>query len=460
MTDTGEEAAGHLERAWDALLFFRPEMVEASAAAVGAAPRSPLAQSLAAYLGLLGTEEKEAAEARERFDRFRSGFDRTAATPRERAHVDAASAWLAGDIHHAGRVLGELTVAHPRDVMALAVGHQIDFFTGDAVRLRDRVGGALSAWDPTDPRRGPLTGMYAFGLEESGHYDRAEDVGLAAVEANPHDVWAIHAVVHTYEMRGRFADGIAFLDARTKAWASGNFMSVHNWWHYAVFALEAGDTERALEIHDTALHTPESQGYALELVDASALLWRLLLAGDRRTARWNALADAWAARRDGPFYAFNDVHAVMAYLGAERLADAEALVRDRKAWLATPHPGVANHAMTDEIGVPVCRALIAYATGRYDQAVELLMPLRYRLHTYGGSHAQRDAVQKTLIEAALRGGRDDLARTLVSERLGLRPNSPYNWATRARLAERSGHAAEATMARERARELTSGARAR
>lgn len=459
MTDTGEEAAGHLERAWDALLFFRPAMVEASAAAVGAAPRSPLAQSLAAYLGLLGTEEKEAAEARAKFDRFRSAFDRTAATPRERAHVDAASAWLAGDIHQAGRVLGELTVAYPRDVMALAVGHQIDFFTGDAVRLRDRVGGALSAWDPADPHYGPLTGMYAFGLEESGHYDRSEEVGLAAVAANPHDVWGIHAVVHTYEMQGRFAEGIAFLDARTKAWSSGNFMTVHNWWHYALYAIEAGDTARALEIYDAALHTPESPGYALELLDASSLLWRLLLAGDEQKDRWDALADAWAARRDGPFYAFNDVHALMAYLGAGRLADAEALVRDRKAWLATPHPGVANHAMTDEIGVPVCRALIAYAMGRYDQAVDLLLPLRHRLNTYGGSHAQRDAVQKTLVEAAVRGGRDNLARTLVSERLGLRPSSPYNWATRARLAERLGHAAEAATARRRERELLEGGRA-
>ncbi|HSA53700.1 MAG TPA: tetratricopeptide repeat protein [Yinghuangia sp.] len=459
MTDTGEEAAGHLERALEALLFFRPEMVEASASAVAAAPRSPLAQAFAAYLGLLGTEEKEAAAARERFERFRAQFDRSGATPRERAHIDAASAWLAGDIHEAGRVLGELAVAYPRDVMALAVGHQVDFFTGDAVRLRDRVGGALSAWDPEDPHHGPLTGMYAFGLEESGLYDRSEAVGRAAVEANPHDVWGIHAVVHTFEMQGRFAEGIAYLDARTSAWSSGNFLTVHNWWHYALYAIEAGDTDRALEIYDAALHTPESQGYALELLDASARLWRLLLAGDDQSARWSRLADAWAARHDGPFYAFNDVHALMAYLGAGRLADAEALVRDRKAWLNTPHPGVANHAMTHEIGVPVCRALIAFTQGHYDQTVDLLLPLRNRLNTYGGSHAQRDAVQKTLIEAALRGGRDDLARTLLSERLGVRPSSPYNWLTQARLAERLGRAAEAAAARRRAEELRGGARA-
>ncbi|MCF2527377.1 tetratricopeptide repeat protein [Yinghuangia soli] len=453
LTDTGAEAAALLEQGLDDMLFLRPAVAEAAAGAVEAAPGSPSAQVFAAYLGLLGTEEKDAAQTLEWFGRFRAGLDRAAATPRELAHVDAVSAWLEGDIHKAGRLLGEVSVAYPRDLLALAVGHQIDFFTGNAVQLRDRVGGVLSAWDDADPHYGLLLGMFAFGLEEAGHYDRSEQVGLAAVEANPRDVWGIHAVVHTYEMQGRFAEGIAYLDARTDDWSSGNYLNVHNWWHYALYALESGNTAQALEIYDASIHTPESEGLAMELLDASALLWRLLLAGEDESERWARLADAWAARRDGPYYAFNDVHALMAYLGAGRIADAEALVKERQVWLAAPHPGVANHAMTEEIGVPVGRALIAYAQGRYDQTVDLLLPLRHRLNTYGGSHAQRDAVQKTLVEAALRAGRDDVARTLLSERIGVRPSSPYNWLAQARLADRLGRAAEAAAARRRAGEL-------
>lgn len=458
LTSTGEEAAAHLEQAVDSLLFFRPAVAPAVRDALAAAPGSPMAHAFSAYLSVMATEERDAADARDRFARFRADFDRAAAEPRERVHVDAASAWLDGDIHQAGRLLGDLVVAHPRDTLAVFVGHQVDFLTGDAVRLRDRVGGVMSAWDPADPHFGPLLGMYAFGLEEAGHYDRSMEVGVSAVERNAEDVWAVHAVVHTYEMQGRFGEGTAFLDARTDAWSAGNFLSVHNWWHYALFALEAGDTERALAIYDASIHTAESEGLAMELLDASALLWRLLLARDEQPDRWAALADAWAARHDGPFYAFNDVHAVMAYLGAGRVAEAEQLVRDRVLWLATPHPGVANHTMTEEIGAPVGHALIAFAKGRYDQTVDLLMPIRSRLNTFGGSHAQRDAVQKTLVEAALRAGRDDLARMLVSERLGVRPDSPYNWFTRARLADRMGRAAEAAAARGRAEELIAASR--
>ncbi|MFD4628887.1 tetratricopeptide repeat protein [Streptomyces sp. NPDC058284] len=450
MSRTGADAVAAYEQALDHLLFFRPEVADASRQVLAAAPRSVMGNVLAAHLGLLGTEEKDAADAREAFERFDEHVHRGEMTPRERMHVAAATAWLRGDIHRAGRVLGEITVEYPHDVLALAVGHQIDFFTGDAPRLRDRVGGALSAWDEADPHYGPVLGMYAFGLEEAGHYEQARESGLAAVERRPRDVWAIHAVVHTYEMQGRFADGIRYLDARAGDWAAGNYLNVHNWWHYCLYALEAGDIPRVLEIYDSALHHARSTGAAMELLDAAALLWRLHLAGEDAGDRRQRLADAWADRHDGAYYAFNDVHAVMAYVGADRTADAARLVREREAYVARGGAGLANHAMTAEVGLPVCRALIAYGAHDYDGAVDLLLPVRHRLHTYGGSHAQRDAVHKTLLEAALRGSRRNLARTLLSERISLRPVCPYNWLARARLAEEAGQAALAATARARA----------
>lgn len=448
----GDEAARHYERALDALLFFRPEMVTESAALLRAAPRSAMARVFGAYLALMGTEEKDVAGARATFGDA-AAPDRTAGLPpRERMHVAAAAAWLDGDVHRAGSVLAELSAAHPGDALALAVGHQIDFLTGDARSLRDRVGGALSAWDRDDPHYGPLLGMFAFGLEECGHYGRSEEVGREAVERNPKDVWAIHSVVHNHEMQGRFADGIRFLDARTGDWATGNFLQVHNWWHYALYALESDDTARVLRVYDESVRHAESQPLAMQLLDASSLLWRLLLAGTGTGGRWAELAGAWAGRDDGAHYAFNDVHAVMAYVGAGRFGDAERLVADRRAWLRSARPEVGNRAMTEEIGLPVCGALIAYGRGRYEEAVGLLLPIRHRLHRFGGSHAQRDAVERTLVEAALRAGLKDLARRLLSERVNVRPVCPYNWRAGARLAELSGDAEAAKRANARAAE--------
>ncbi|MGW6054906.1 tetratricopeptide repeat protein [Streptomyces sp. NPDC055189] len=452
LSGTGDEAARHYERALDALLFFRGEVADEAQAMVAASPDSAMAHVFGAYLGLLGTEEKEAAEARRSFGAFRGAVDLAGLSPREKMHAAAAEAWLDGDMLRAGEILGEVSTAFPRDALALAVGHQIDFFTGDARRLRDRIGGALSAWDSDDPHYGPLLGMYAFGLEEAGHYGHAEEIGLRAVERHPRDVWGIHAVVHTYEMRGLFGEGIRYLDARTEDWAEGNYLSVHNAWHYALYALEAGSVERVLGVYDSTLHNEASQPVAMELLDASALLWRLLLADIEVEPRWAALAEAWAGREDGAYYAFNDVHAVMAYAGAGRLSDAERLVKDREQWLDRTDPVVSNHAMTREIGIPVCRALIAYRQRQYARVVELLAPIRYDLNSFGGSHAQRDAVQRTLVEAAIRSGRHDLARTLLSERINLRPICPYNWRARARLADRLGDTSEAGTATARAEE--------
>ncbi|WP_329286114.1 tetratricopeptide repeat protein [Streptomyces sp. NBC_00691] len=453
-----QETAAHLDRAVEALLHFSPEVERAVGDALGSAPTSPVAQSFAAYLGALGTEPADALAARRRFDRYAAGVDVSALPVRERLHVAAAGTLLAGDLVGAAGLLEELSLACPRDALALAVGHQLDFFTGDAVRLRDRIGGALSAWDPAEPHRGLVLGMYAFGLEESGHYRLAEEAGLAAVERNPRDVWAIHAVVHTYEMQGRVSDGIGYLDARREDWARDNYLDVHNWWHYALYALEAGDTGTALTVYDASLHNDASAGLAMELLDAAALLWRIRLAGGETGSRYGVLADAWAARADPPFYAFNDVHAVMSFVGAGRLGEAARLVADRRRWLAEGGPDtVTNRRMTADIGLPVCEALVAHGEGEHATVVELLWPLRRRLHEFGGSHAQRDALQKTLLDSALRSGRHDRARVLISERIGLRPDSSYNWAARARLADALGDAGLAVVARGHERDAAAAA---
>ena len=61
--------------------------------------------------------------------------------------------------------------------------------------------------------------------------------------------------------------------------------------------------------------------------------------------------------------------------------------------------------MTSAVGLPVCRSLAHFGAGRYEQALAELLPVRTRVHEFGGSHAQRDAVERTLLEAAIRAGR-------------------------------------------------------
>ncbi len=356
--------------------------------------------------------------------------DAMAATPmgpREQAHLDAIRAWARGDWHGASRILDDLLERWPADVLALWAGHAIDFFVGDATNLRDRPGRSLGAIDPDHPHAALVRGMQSFGLEESGHYEAAEDAGLATVAVNPDDVWAIHAVTHTYEMRGRVATGVEFLTAREADWGSGNLFTVHNWWHLALFRLELGDPAAALAIYDREVHQQGAETAVLGLIDASAMLWRLYLDGVDAGHRFAVLADAWAAADDDRrWYAFNDVHAVMAYLGAGRQGDADRLVEGMAADVEGGADAArSNVAMTAEIGLPVARSLVAFGRGEWSEVVATLAPIRRRFQVFGGSHAQRDVLQRTLLEAALRDGRIDLARRLVAERLAVRPTSAY-----------------------------------
>ncbi len=449
-------AVAALDEAVDHLLHFRPAVGDSLAAALDVDPKLAVARAMEAYLGVLGTEPEDAAAARTTLQGYLAATDDASLLPRERQHLAAADALVRGDLVTGGRLLRELVVEHPRDALALAVGHQVDFFRADAVALRDRVGGSLGGWSEDDPHYGQLLGMHAFGLEETGLYTRSEEVGLRALELDPTDVWALHAVAHTYEMQGRFVEGIRFLDARAADWQQGNFLTVHKRWHYCLYLLEAGDTQRPLEIYDAVLHNAETAGLAMEMLDAAALLWRLHLEGVDSTARWTVLAEAWDAKVEQPFYSFNDMHAVMAYIGAGRIGDAEELVRSREQWLAgATDPVVTNVEMTRAVGLPVAQALVAFAREEYATAVGLLAPIRSRVQVFGGSHAQRDAVQRTLLEAAIRAGQHDLARTLVSERLGVNPCSPYTWLKSAELATAVGDAVSADLARERVCELRS-----
>jgi hypothetical protein len=216
-------------------------------------------------------------------------------------------------------------------------------------------------------------------------------------------------------MQGRIDEGIEFLTSRERDWAPDNTLAFHNFWHLALFCLDGAHYERALALFDDHIH-PGPAAYALSLVDASALLWRLRLEGVDVADRFERVADDWETRLDSEagFYAFNDAHAAMAFASTGRdTALSRLMLRMREA--ATN--GNTNAAMTREVGLPLVEGVAAFARGRYAESIAAIEPLRDRAHRFGGSHAQRDVVTLTLIEAALRSGEHSRARHYIAERL-------------------------------------------
>ncbi|MCG8359039.1 MAG: tetratricopeptide repeat protein [Kiloniellales bacterium] len=379
------------------------------------------------------------------------------ANDRERGHIAALEAWTERDFERALALYGRHLAAYPHDICALQFAHLGDFLLGHAWNLRDRPASVLPQWDPSMPGYGYLLGMHAFGLEETGLYRRAEDSGRRAVELNPRDTWAIHAVGHVIEMEGRLGDGIEWYSSRVEDWSKDNGFAFHNWWHLALYHLDLGETDRALEIYDRGVHPADSE-VALELVDAAALLWRMHLMGLDVGDRWSSVADSYEAMIDDAYYAFNDFHAMMAFVADGRNEAAGRLIEvvERRA---ADDAKDTNVMMTREVGLPACQAIRAFGAEDYASAAELLRPLPPKAMRFGGSHAQRDVIHRTTLEAALRAGDGPLARAVAAERTDQKPTSPFNWSMTAKAFDLIGDRASAQRAAEKAESLAQGRRA-
>jgi tetratricopeptide (TPR) repeat protein len=364
------------------------------------------------------------------------------ANDRERGHIAAIEAWLDGDFHRSTEIYGRVLLDYPRDALALQVAHLCDFLLGQSWMLRDRVARVRPFWDESTPGYGYVLGMHAFGLEEMGDYAAAERAGRTAVELNPADAWAVHAIAHVMEMQGRLAEGIDFLAASEPHWAPDNFFAYHNFWHRALYHLDRGETDAALTLYDRRIHPAPTQ-VAMELVDATALLWRMHLRGEAVGDRWHDLADAYEPTAEDGYYAFNDLHATVAFTATGRDAAAERVLA---SVARAAEGGGSNAMMAREVGLPTCRAIRAFGRGDYGATVAELLPVRPFANRFGGSHAQRDILSLTLIEAALRDGQASLARALAAERTQLKPGSPFNWRLTARAAELAGDAEAAEKA--------------
>jgi hypothetical protein len=416
LTGATPAALRHYETALQQFNLYVGDPVASVDKAIAESPDFVMAHAFRGWLHLLGTEPAGLPGAREALAAVKS----LPTTLQEQGHLTAIGHLIAGRWHAASQVIEDVAIDNPRDLLALQAGHVIDFFRGDSRMLRDRIARALPSWSAGVPGYHAVLGMHAFGLEETGDYAAAERSGRKAIELETRDSWAQHAVAHVMEMQGRQSDGIRWMEGNTEGWTKDNFFAVHNWWHLALYYLELGETGKVLDLFDGPIYGGRSK-VVLDMIDASAMLWRLHLRGVDVGARWDWVADAWEPIADAGNYAFNDVHAVMSFVGAGRK---DAIRRVFAAQAEAMKASGDNAAFTREIGHPVAKAIQAFGNQNYDETIRLLRPVRHIAHRFGGSHAQRDVLDLTLIEAAMRANRYTLAAALASERAAVKPTSP------------------------------------
>lgn len=426
------ETLAQYDRALEAFHRYRGDPVTTIEHTLEQEPEFAMGWVLRAWLYALGTEPAATPVVRECIARAEGLKPNT----RESLHLQALDSFAGGRWQQASAQLNALSQLWPRDALALQAGHLIDFCRGDAQRLRSRIEAALPHWSRSDTSHSALLGMLAFGREECGDYRGAEESGHAALDGCPDDGWAHHAVAHVYEMQGHARAGIDWMRQRQPHWADDNFFAVHNWWHWAMFHLDLGETDEALALFDGPIHGARSP-LMLDLVDASALLWRLQLMGQPLGQRWDSVADAWTVGAEPGLYSFNDFHAMMAWTAAGRETEAA-------RWLAAQSNVDArtagDHAsVSREIGAPLLQAVQCLHAGRAGEALAALRRAQPIAHGFGGSHAQRDLITLMLIDAAIRDGQSELAGEFLRARSLVKPDSTINRRLQQRLPTSAAH---------------------
>jgi len=399
-------AARHYQDGMDKLLSYGPGADESFAAAIAADDGFALAHAGSALFSLFQGDGATAKSSIERARGLAAGVTR-----RERQHVEALAAIAGGEASRGLGLIEEHVKEFPRDALLVNQAGSTIGLGGRADRETRRVAFVEA-----------LAGAYGddwwyqsalgFTYHEVGRYDesrRLSERSLAQYRGNAN---ASHNIAHVCYETVDNEGGIAMLSDWLDGYDRQAPFHCHLAWHLALFELQCGRPERSLAIYERDI--APSSNPRLAMIDGSALLWRFgLYDFQKGPLPWRRLADL-AVRVTRPGFIFGDVHGALVYASVGDAAAMSALISGLETLHAKGHP------IAGAVALPLVRGVAAYAAGDYAGALALMEPVDGEIHRVGGSHAQWELFEETMVVCLLRLGRLDQAQRLIRRRLNSR----------------------------------------
>ena len=295
LTASNQEAARHLERAIESFNYWKVDVMDHLGAALEADPDCPFAH---AFKGLFPGRRAKPRSTRAwwRMRSMRPAPAWPASRLAKRLYIEALELAASGRLMAAAQKYETILNDHPTDLLAHRLVQQEYFWMGNAANMRDVVERAAPAWDEETSDYSMFLSCRAFSNEEALDYQAAERHGRKAIELDPGDTWAAHAMAHVLVMQGRVDEGVDWLEGLKDNWGGKNQIVHHLWWHLCLFLLEWGDHARILEHYDAWIRNPDSplvkavpDAY-IDLQNIASLLLRLELRGVDVGGRWQAVA--------------------------------------------------------------------------------------------------------------------------------------------------------------------------
>jgi hypothetical protein len=409
------QAAEHYRRGAELMFLSQPGADAAMEAAVTADPGAALAHGALARIHQMNGDRPASmaaiAAAREAV---------AGASERERSHIEVVANGIEGKAPKSLALALEHLERWPRDsvILSLPLGpFGLYAFSGMADHIPAR---RALCERYKDLHLGDwwFQSMYGFVLVESGETAAGRALVERAFAERPDSANGAHDMAHALHETGQAAAADALIDGWLPGYDRSGILHGHLAWHQALTALDQDDPERALAIYRTHVRPAASKALDINIVtDAASFLWRLGLHGHAVDAElWRETADFAYGAYPHAGFAFVDVHTAMAAAAA---GDGDQLQQRLETLNARVEAGSYR---AGDIGPVAFRALAAFAAGRYGECADLLEPMANEVARIGGSNAQREVIEETLLVALIRAGEAARARALLDRRLSRRPS--------------------------------------
>jgi tetratricopeptide (TPR) repeat protein len=409
LTTTSAAARDAYVRASGLALTFYPGAIEAYDRAIAADPGFALAHAGKAQVLLRQSDVGAARAALAAAKGLASDV-----SEREASHIAFFDLVFAGQTEAAIDALYAHLAAWPRDALVVASAANPNGLIGGSGRIgqKHRIAALMDSLAPHYGDDFWFVSYHAMSLSEDGQFASARAKIERSLATNPNNAHGAHGFAHICYETGDLDAARTFLSSWLTAYPRDAFFHGHLSWHLSLCEIQAGNWTEALRLYRDAIALDRHSGGPQQKVsDGAAFLWRSELAGlPRDAAAWRALHDYANASLPRPGNGLADLHVVLAQavMGDEARPDArarqiEALARDGRYPSGTYLPALA-------------RGFAAFEGGDLSSAIEALAPLVGENELIGGSRAQHDLIEFTLLRACLRAERLDEARHLLSAR--------------------------------------------
>ena len=333
---------------------------------------------------------------------------------REASHIAFFDLAFSGQTEAALAALYAHLAKWPRDALVVNTAANPNGVIGASGRIgqKQKIAALMDSLAPHYGDDFWFVSYHAMALSEDGQLGPARAKIEQSVAANPNNAHGAHGFAHICYESGELERGRSFLSAWLATYPRDGFFYGHLSWHLSLFEIQAGNWTEATRLYRDAIALDRHSGGPQQKVsDGAAFLWRSELAGHPRdAATWRALREYANSALPRPGSGLADLHVVLAQavmhddaaLNA-RASQMEAMAREGRypsgSYLPALAPGFA-----------------AFERGDFSAAIEALASLAGENERIGGSRAQHDLIDFTLLRAYLGANRLDEARHLLSVR--------------------------------------------